>query len=104
MSDVSLDYFEPLVVKALLDAEFRNRLMDSFASAVAAGKEQGIELDGEDLIKLKRLYESLTRFAATPGLTSDDAKNWAIGALLTAAKKDWPLNIMNWQMDLRHRK
>jgi len=104
MSDVSLDTFEPLVVKALLDEDFRKKLFESSASAITAGKDEGIELDGEDIIKLRKLKAPVERFGATKNLHSEDAKNWAIGALISVSKKDWPLNTICWKEDYRHPK
>jgi hypothetical protein len=104
MSDVSLDIFEPIVVKALTHEDFRKRLFESSVSAINAAKEEGIELDGEDIIKLRKLKPSIERFAATKNLHIEDAKNWAVGALISVAKKDWPLNTICWKEDYRHPK
>ena len=90
-----------LVVKAVSDAEFRARLIKAPADAA---KVSGVELDGEDVSNLSRVFPSLQRFSSYPNVDLEDVRMWALGAFVLGKALpppkagNWNEIIFSWTM------
>jgi hypothetical protein len=78
MSKVTPENTQKLIFQAVVDADFRERLI---ASPIDAAREMQIELDNDDAEDVKRLAEDLRRFGGRQGHAGTDVNSWTLGIL-----------------------
>ena len=76
MSKATASMFHEVIVKAVLDKEFRKIFLASPALAI---KDNGFNFDAQDLAGIELVLEDIRRFAQCGVRAEEDAKSWAIG-------------------------